>query len=567
MGAKWRIGNRTYLAAVLGLLAIAVLVALFMGASAQGTFKGSERCEECHPDQYTSWQNTWHGLDFTNWYYASQDKHINKLTYSGGNDTTGMTGSCAPCHVVGYKQLDKDGFDPAKPWNDTDNMKLLSIGCENCHGPSSAHPGTEKKLNTGEYAQVTSCAGTEFASCHAGRRQYGNETIHGWNESAHANEAPASAQSRLSCANCRATEGFIAVLEGSPLTALPEEGLTWKITCLACHDPHPDEGDEHEYQLRADPEEICEKCHYSTSSWPGTNPHHPQTEMRKGQKGQDVTSTSWMDEVSCPECHMWGSPSSRDVPYYQSHSWEPRPQGCMECHSMWEDVEEVEEYIEGMEAKTEAKLAAMEPYLNDLNALKKWAQGNESTKGALWTDALNTSYNKAFWNTNLVINDKSGGMHNPQYTWAMLDAAMENAGAVKDALNIGGVSGKVEYAAVGTDPAEPIANATIKDGNGNQVAKTGTDGSYFFWAPAMTKLYVIELDGKAIGTISTSGQSMQNKTVGTTTIEKAAPPTGDGDGDDEDEPMLNTLSIVLIVVIIVLIILMAVMSMKKKPSA
>jgi hypothetical protein len=306
---------------------------------------------------------------------------------------------------------------------------------------------------------------------------------------------------------------------------------------------------------------LCEQCHHSTQSFGTTTVRYSQTDLRKATSGYGVVKETWMDDVSCVECHMFTT--GRGVtPAKQSHDWTPDPEACMVCHSEWETADEVEAYIEGVQARTEALVTEANAYVADIKALKTWAEANESVPGELWTASLNETYYEALWDITLVTSDGSMGMHNPDYSRQMLEAGIMMAGEIKDALNVGGVSGKIEYS---TTPATPIANATIKDGYGNQVAKTGADGSYFFWAPAMNRLYVIELDGKAIGTLSASGQAQQNKTVGTTTIEKAAQSSTNGGGEeDNEEGMLNTLSYGLIAVIVILIVLLVVMAMRKK---
>ena len=192
------------------------------------TYTGTETCTStpCHNDQFDGWNDTFHGIDFTVWDYHGSP--TNKYTYAGGG--------CVSCHVIGYNQTSIGGYDPAYAWNSTENEDLLGIGCEDCHGPGTEHLSSYQASDIDQVIDplAESCGGTVDAECHAGARQYGNETIDGWSASAHSTGVASYAQ-RLDCSHCMSTEGFIATAEGNPLTSLPDD-VTWKQTCGACHE-------------------------------------------------------------------------------------------------------------------------------------------------------------------------------------------------------------------------------------------------------------------------------------------------------------------------------------------
>lgn len=555
--------------ALIGLVAVLALLAFF-GTTGGATYEGSEKCGVCHDDMLEQWEDTMHGIDFaTEWMRSGNI--TNKYTYSGGNDTTGEIGSCASCHVVAYGE--ESGFDPDLAWNDSynagstegENLHLLRIGCENCHGAGSDHTSSKDAADIikGEFAFASSCGGNENRECHGGYRQWGNETIPGFAASAHwLNEAPDSAKSRVSCAECRASEGYIARIEGNPWEELPEEGAVWKVTCMACHDPHP-EGEENDFQLRLPVDEVCESCHHSTSSFGGEAVHHPQTEMRTGTPGYSYPSTTWMGDVLCVDCHMF---SERRVS--QGHLMEPNPKACMECHSMYETPEDAEAAIEHVMDRT---TTALEPAIESLGAaqedgtrtgikgLKDWAVGNESAEGDLWTAALELAYSEAHWDLTMIEADKSGGFHNPVWAMGLIAGSVDRIEMIEMEMNIGGVDGTVNW--IKKDVVgDAIEGAVIKNAAGETMATTDVDGKYFFWAPAQNLAYTIHDDaGMLIGTsmIEATPQANMTKDI---TVEKQS--GGDDDTDPDETEGMTTISWVLLGVVIVLVLLLVVMAMK-----
>ncbi len=412
---------------IIGTMVLAALVAVVLlslnSASAdqsEATYEGSDAClVVCHGTQFDNWNATSHGIDFaTEWY--RDDVLTNKYTYSDG--------SCASCHVIGYNQTDKGGYDPAYAWNSDENSHLLRIGCENCHGPGSEHIISDSDDKTTTINQLVdqyseSCAGTTDGACHGGYRQYGNDTILGWSRTAHAEEAPEYAQ-QLDCSHCMSTEGAIATMEGTPLTELPES-VTWKQTCTACHDPHPDETNTNNYQLRVSEEIICEQCHYTTSELGDEELHHPTKEMREGTVGIGVTATSYMPDVNCVECHHYNSPHGTDYSEYkQGHSWAPQPEACVVCHDVdgtapLYNVTTAQEEIDELHENFATTLATVSPNIETMKEKKAYADENN-----IWTTTgMNDTYYEALWNFGLATEDGSNGTHNPEYAEAlMLDA-------------------------------------------------------------------------------------------------------------------------------------------------
>lgn len=94
-----------------------------MPAPPGGGFVGSNQCAGCHRPAHRIWQTTSHA----NAYKTLED-------VGSENDP-----DCVGCHVVGLQYA--GGFE-----NLERTPKLKDVGCESCHGPSSEHVATEKKL-------------------------------------------------------------------------------------------------------------------------------------------------------------------------------------------------------------------------------------------------------------------------------------------------------------------------------------------------------------------------------------------------------------------------------------
>lgn len=553
--------------ALVGLVAVLALLAFF-GTTGGATYEGSSRCADCHEDMLENWEGTMHGIDFSEWIY--HDEPTNKYTYGGGNTTTGMTGSCAECHVVAYGE--DSGFDPALPWNDTfnagddgENLHLLRIGCENCHGPGSDHTSSKDAadINKGMSAYSDSC-GNDERGCHGDGRQWGNDTLSGYSTSDHyLNEAPAYAQ-RASCAMCRATQGFIAAVEGEPWEEeIPEDvDVIWRVTCFACHDPHPEEDEHNSFQLRMEPEDLCEECHRTTSSFGTEEVHHPQAEFRAADPVYTAEQSFWMKELECVECHMFQS--GRGTPneeFKMSHSFEPHMEACMECHSMYETPEDARAAVDHIQHTFHE---AIEPVMVRLGveeddgtrtgtkALKDWAVGNESTAGELWTDALELAYSEAHWDLTFAEHDASGSFHNPTLGMDIIDGSFQRILMIEDAMAIGGVAGAVTW----TKSGDVIEGAAIKNAAGDTCATTDAEGEYFFWASTTNQAYTVIHDGALIGSVMIEATAQQNVTKDINFEKQTV------DDGEEDDAAMTTVAWVLLGIVIVLVLLLVVMAMK-----
>ncbi len=477
---------------LLGIVAIIAMIAIVAaaerednGTRAGETYVGSEACT-CHPATKTNWEDTAHGIDFAN-DWLRYGVPANKYTYSGGNDTTGMPGPCAECHVVGYEEVSIGGFDPTEPWNSTNNSKVLRIGCENCHGPASAHVGgpTTDNINLGRDRYAESCLGSEYQGCHSGYRQGGNESIGGWTQSVHGPKEdladPASESGSLNkyCARCKDPSNFDPEAARTDTYEISEfRG----ITCGDCHEAHPDPADTHEYQLIADPEEICDVCH--------NGGHHEtmRTENLSGTPSVDREDYPYMEEVTCVECHMWSSPRDlRGTEYeHQGHDFSPTIDACLQCHTTifdeipdtddtvnwtaWEEdyaevYEEWEHVIEAAEERYEDLLEEVTELVEEVEEIMEVAEGNET-----WTPDMEHEWEQAEFDWELADHN-SKGAHNPAYATALLNSAKEALEGIIEDLEMGTIKGWVT-----NEGTNAVANAYITvNGHGT---KTDSNGMY-----------------------------------------------------------------------------------------
>jgi predicted CXXCH cytochrome family protein len=589
LGDIGRIGRRLTVLALLGLLAVLAFWAFFGSTSAD--YVGSEKCGDCHSGNYDDWRATLHGIDFAN----PEEYSYNKYTRGSSDAENGTFGSCAPCHTTGWDDMANGGTDPDEAWNSTHNLPLGSIGCENCHGPGGDHiddrAGNPEFMQLGEFTYSLACAGwattsntdrpgAEFEGetiqmCHDGYRMGGTIGDYvGYYDSAHAGGIDSSSpKGNPSCYHCMAADGFISVtIEGNDA---PDEitydetadkyyvdgkEVVYGIYCLACHDPHPDaDAEGHDYQLRADEDEICTLCHYNTHEYPTDHISHPTSEFRAGINGKDVPEIEFMEEVSCPECHMWASSGHGTPPVHVGHSFEVAPQACVACHSMYTN-ESAQAWIDGVHEDWDAWMAMFGDgetgLMADAEARMAWAEEN-----GLWDDATDTLYWEAYWDYGYPEADGSMGAHNPVFMDKMFDAAYEKFQMVMDNTNMGGVEGTVTW----TKSGDAIEGAKIMDGHGTTVATTDADGKYFFWAMADgANTYVIEdSEGTVIGSMSADATVMTNVTKDVS-LEK--PSGGGDDGEDGEDEGLDTMHYAFIGIIVLLIIILIVVAMMGKKS-
>ena len=235
---------------------------------------GSSTCDFCHdddiaPDMFKPWMGTKH--------YKSAEKLLDTGAAGLGKPDIKLTEACFECHSVGYSYLAKNGgFDevvsdtnwqvPEAKVGNWDELvksnkpvaKLITIQCENCHGPNK---GTAHKKGA-QYR--VSWSYQVCAQCH--NEQPLHYKVEHWLGSAHASPGLAVAHGTFEnrgtfaahCGRCHSAQGFARYVgqlakgnagylvkdDGSAADEafLRDLGLQTAsvepTTCSACHDPH-----------------------------------------------------------------------------------------------------------------------------------------------------------------------------------------------------------------------------------------------------------------------------------------------------------------------------------------
>jgi hypothetical protein len=260
-----------------------------------------------------------------------------------------------------------------------------------------------------------------------------------------------------SCAPCHTSKGFREVLEtGEQRTAASISDPT-PVNCYTCHNIHQTYTTDDWALATIDPVthwqggavydggtgNLCANCHQSrvTDPFPDATspngdftissfrfgPHHgPQSNLLLGVSGYDVSDTQhphFSGELnSCVNCHLaeaYGSQAgghNMGVAYGYHGSTELLTAGCLNCH-MDEDQ---------MLANTEAFYAEIEADLETLwNMLVEAGVGDPENPHYAVEGTHTNAQAGAFYNYKYIEEDRSKGLHNPFYTRAMLDAAME----------------------------------------------------------------------------------------------------------------------------------------------
>ncbi len=107
------------------------------------SFVGSAKCADCHDEEFAIWED---GVDGKG---GPHEKATRDLKLNPNDDRVWVQRhhdpECVSCHATGWNPQKfypyKSGFESLK---DDD---LLGNGCENCHGPGSAHVAIEEAAN------------------------------------------------------------------------------------------------------------------------------------------------------------------------------------------------------------------------------------------------------------------------------------------------------------------------------------------------------------------------------------------------------------------------------------
>ncbi len=250
---------------------------------------------------------------------------------------------------------------------------------------------------------------------------------------------------RTDCAKCHSHEGFVETVWTGQDTIASEIPAPQPIRCKTCHDFHYSLDFENEpnsairqmmaVTLIAGGEEVgfdnmeanlCMHCHQARTSpaddadgaalvevYEHYGPHHgPQANIINGLGGYEfgaALSTSGPHEsmADCVSCHMHDGGTDNG-----GHTWVAGVEGCTGCHTGLTDFD-----YNGVKTEIEGLIASLEEALKDAGMLDESGHAIEDT--TYQADSVG-----ALWNFLLVEEDASHGIHNPDYTKALLNGSI-----------------------------------------------------------------------------------------------------------------------------------------------
>ena len=246
------------------------------------------------------------------------------------------------------------------------------------------------------------------------------------------------------CVKCHTNEGYLEFQETGGVMAAA--AMPTRIDCNTCHGSHLTfdfDNDGPDYALRnanptvldlggatldfGDASNNCISCHQPRNSYAipeGTGtyeitskrfgPHHaPQSTLLEGILGAEIAgstlypaagSSPHRTGASCVSCHMGDSEDlSRGL-----HSWNPTEASCLECHS------------NGAPAESSGFSEDMETLRALLDANGMFDEDGYYNEGIYSVELA-----QAAWNYKTLLEDKSDGIHNPEYVKALLSNSIE----------------------------------------------------------------------------------------------------------------------------------------------
>lgn len=411
--------------------------------TADAYYVGDQTCGQCHRDTHQEWSNTAHA---NAWETLQNSGH--PAPY------------CNRCHSVGYEGEPGNGGYDESPLS-----KFVNVQCENCHGPGSKHIGGPQTN-----AMQISYAAETCGSCHEGEHHpYYNE----WEESPHNVMTEAR---NANCGGCH--EGVAAAIRlstnpgtfyGSGAIAGRPDTLTapfQPINCQTCHNSH---SDENPGQIRTVADvplvtangespvitdggvgKLCMHCHHArrgpdaqiANGYARFGPHaNPQADMMVGKSaflGVAPSSFVWAGpshlyvQNSCKTCHLNMAEWQPGQPAITGHTFEPTVAACASCHgaiSEFADIRANDDYdgdgtVEGVQPEVEGLLEHLgEALVEQINATHPNNPAitiNNLTSALGDTLKSTLTQRQSGWNWVFVREDKSGGIHNPDYAVQLL---------------------------------------------------------------------------------------------------------------------------------------------------
>ncbi len=470
--------NPTFVPAVVGTYKVELVVTDSAGEKSKpaslditaAKWLGVANCAICHSDtplklgnRFEEWSMTGHAA-----FFAENIDH--GAAYYGER--------CIHCHTVGYDELvDNGGFDDvarklgwtypetkeagnwAKMQMDyPDLANLANIQCENCHGPGGSHYGNRFKI-------ATTFDSGMCGFCHDARGGGNHVKNYQWDTSNHASFPPIrSGPGSESCVPCHTGIGFVMTHDEDYAThKLSTEPSA--IGCAVCHDPH-NEDNEHQVRVVKDvtlgngvvvtAEEaglgaLCINCHkartnvdeYALEYHSRFGPHHgPQGDLVKGTGGYeypDITYTSFSPHMkvtgdSCVTCHMAEPPEDAPDRAVGLHTFRMsaaageiegvtedvvNTNACARCHGEMESIN----YMAKGDYDGDNVREGIQDEVSGLMELVGHLLPPYGSPDVAVADTYTDAELKAAYNHIFLEEDRSQGVHNPQYAVQLLQSS------------------------------------------------------------------------------------------------------------------------------------------------
>lgn len=247
-----------------------------------------------------------------------------------------------------------------------------------------------------------------------------------WAASSHARSLRAirgQAGADEQCLICHGVEAFLANLKRDARRPGLEQAQ-YGVNCLACHTAHEERTDpaDRSQILRLPPDRLCAACHALEQVGPDRRLHHNQQQMYEGEgafDGGQLPSPMAQLGVTCAHCHLpvklpklpTGKAKEKPTRGHNVGAFQParegQPDGCTYCHPSFTAAFLARD-IEQKQATTKKLLAQVEGLLAEKESFRTHPQ-----------------YQRARYNYEFVLGDRSLGFHNPLYTSILLESAAE----------------------------------------------------------------------------------------------------------------------------------------------
>lgn len=342
------------------------------------------------------------------------------------------------------------------------------VACVTCHDVPSDHPTTMPTfaIYDSRNAAYTSISSTSklCGQCHGSLRFAGTDHLRedAWLSSKHGHGGQDDVVSELTendgltpdeviadenCIACHASTSvllnggmteaealsyFFTTTDGkiTSTTTTQNTDMWTEVACIACHNPHkPDDisyfnSATKDYEVMSSSEELCGQCH-GNLRFPDTD--HLSYNIEQGTGAIGVADQVTMTGITCVDCHMHSGEEDTKSAMFGGHSWgvfvteedSSVSSSCTACHTYMNantalsNIQGMQDEFANLDSIANENIAAAEAFL---------AGSSDSAKIHMLEDA---QFNLAF-----AEGDESGGVHNHNYTTALLNDVIEKSSII-----------------------------------------------------------------------------------------------------------------------------------------